>query len=129
MALGSFVPRGDNRRVTMRAAGAINAGEAVKLGTNGVVVAGDGDTVYGFAASTAATGDTIAIYRSGRFSGTAATGFDPDMGDIIALAANHEVDGGSPGNVPLGVVIETDPASGGTVVFEFNEGGVTTATL
>ena len=97
--------------------GAVSAGDPVKLGTNGVAPAGDGDTMFGIAISDGAVGETIAIWRGpGTFKGTAASGVDFAVGDRVYLAASGELDTGSTGNASCGVVVDADPATASTNV-------------
>lgn len=108
---------GPYRSVRMRAASAVTKGHAVKTGTNGVDPAGDGDPMLGIAGSTEDAGDDVLVYfEKKRWKAQLATGFNPDMGDLVALASSSEVDGGTTGDPSCGVVVEKDPASGGEAI-------------
>lgn len=106
--------------------GAVAAGDMVKFGTNGITVAGDGDTVYGVAMSDGAVGETIAVWRGpGTIKVTAASGVNFAVGDRVYAAASGEVDTGSTGNISIGQVVDADPATASTSVFvDFDPYGV-----
>lgn len=112
------------RTVNMRYAGTIAAGDIVKLDTNGVSVAGDGETAWGIAISDGVAGDIKAIWRgSGTFEADAAAGVNFANGDRAYLAAAGEVDTGSATNVSCGVVVDNDPATAGKVIIDFDPWG------
>lgn len=124
MALPNFKILTGNRSVKMTCIAAITQGNPVKLGTNGVDAAGDGDTMFGIAMESGAIGDSISIWRGdGQFSAKAASGVNFAMQDRVYLAASNEVDAGSTGNKSIGVVVDNDPATAGTVIIDFDPWG------
>ena len=116
---GNFTPKYGGFTVNMLVVtAAVEAGDPLKLGTNGVEEAGNGDTLFGIAMSDGAVGDLIAVWRpaDGIFAAPAATGVNFALGDQAYLAANGELDAGSSGNKSCGVVVDFDPASGASEV-------------
>jgi len=73
--------------------------------------------VIGVAGSDAAAGETITVLTAGLFEIDAATGYNAALYDKIYLASASTVDAGTSGDVPIGRVVEADPASGGWVQF------------
>lgn len=97
--------------------GAVTAGDPVKLGTNGITVAGNGDDMFGIAMSDGAIGETIAVWRGhGTFKATAASGVNFAVGDRVYLAASGEIDAGTTGDNSCGIVVDADPATASTDV-------------
>ena len=100
----------------------IAKGDAVKFAAGGVTPAGDGDTVDGFAITTATVGNYVTCVR-GAMSviGRAAAAVDFNVGDQVYIAAaTQTLDTGSVGNKSVGVVVGDDPASAGWVEFRFD---------
>jgi len=93
----------------------INAGEFVKRATNGIEVAGDGDTLHGIAHEDIEPGATgiVEIPVGAIYSVDLATGYDPTFSSKVCLASKNTVDGGTTGNVVAGIVIDEDPVAGG----------------
>lgn len=113
------IPKVGGMTVKMPCAGTVDAGEAVKTGATGVTECGDGDTMFGIALQSGASGDNIAVWFGGIFEGKAAAGTDFGIGDRVYLAAQASgatrFDAGSATNLSAGIVVESDPASGGTI--------------
>lgn len=124
MALPNFAILTGGRSVKMTCLATITQGNPVKLGTNGVDAAGDGATMFGIALESGATGDQISVWRGpGQFTAKAASGVNFAMGDQVYLAASNEVDAGSATNKSIGVVVDNDPATAGTVTIDFDPWG------
>lgn len=118
MALQSFRPiQGNILTIVLPTGEAINEGEAVKLSSNAIVKAGDGETVIGITAASAASGAQCSVYVMGEFEGTAASGVNFAPGDVVYMAASQELDTGSMGNKGVGAVVGTDPSTAGKVRF------------
>ena len=97
-------------RCVMEAVATIVAGDPVKLATNGVDVAGDGDAVFGIAAVDIASGGTGVILTEGTFKVTFAATIV--MGARVAAAASKQVDAGTAADPSCGVVVKADVTSG-----------------
>lgn len=118
------VDSGAARTINMRLTGTVAAGDPVTLGTNGVAKSTNGQTVFGFAAAAGVSGDIIAIYRgNGTYRGTADTGVDFANGDRVYIETNTTLSAGAATERSLGVVVDSDPASAGTVDFDFDPWG------
>lgn len=99
-----------NGRVPMEAVATIVAGDPVKLATNGVDVAGDGDAVFGVAAVDIATGAVGVIETEGVFKVTFAATMV--QGARVVAAAAKKVDAGTSTNPSCGIVVAADVTSG-----------------
>lgn len=90
----------------------------VKLASNKVAPAGDGETVWGVATTKAGTSDLVAVDISptSRYQVTVASGVKLSPGDPAYLAASFEVDAGAQNNVSCGNVVDYDPATAGLAV-------------
>ena len=112
-------PRVGGFTVKTPLAGTVDAGEAVKIATTGATECGDGETMFGIALQSGVSGDTIAVWFGGIFSGTAAAGVDFAIGDRVYLAAQASgltrFDTGSATNLSAGIIVETNPASAGEI--------------
>jgi predicted RecA/RadA family phage recombinase len=97
-------------RCVMEAVATIVAGDPVKLATNGVDVAGDGDAVFGVAAVDIASGSTGTILTEGTFGVT--FGATIVMGARVAAAASKQVDAGTTSDPSCGIVVTADVTSG-----------------
>lgn len=121
MALGSFKPLDGGMTVNILLTATVLAGEMVKLGGT---LAGDGETAYGIAMKSGVSGDTIAVWRGpGRCSGTADTGVNFANGDRVYMQGTQKLDAGSTTNKSVGVVADTDPATAGAVIVDFDPWG------
>jgi len=96
--------------VAIEAVATIAAGDPVKLATNGVDVAGDGDAVFGVAATGAASGDNVTVWTGGIYS--VVFGATIVMGARVAAAASGQVDAGTTADPSCGVVVKADVTSG-----------------
>ena len=95
--------------IVMESTAAIPIHTPVKLTTNGIVAAGDGDEVLGVAAMAAsASGELITVWTQGIFTvrATAARA----MGTRVALNATGGVDAGTSGDAVVGIVVSADIA-------------------
>ena len=99
-----------DKTVVLEAQAAITEGDPVKLATNGCNVAGDGDAVFGVAASSAASGASCVIYTEGVFAPT--FGASIAMGARVAAAASGTVDAGTSSDPTCGIVVKADVTSG-----------------
>lgn len=109
--MGAWVPvANQGGAVVLEAQGAIAAGDPVKLVTNGINVAGDGDTVFGVAASAIASGARGVVWTQGIFS--VSFGASIVMGAPVYAAASGAVDAGSATNIVAGYVVGADATSG-----------------
>lgn len=97
-------------------AAGITAGSFVVLETNGVGVAADSCTtgIFGVAMETAVDNAKISIATQGVFKMDLASGFDPDIGDVVYVATVATVDAGTGSDVSVGIVVYPDPASAAT---------------
>lgn len=123
---GNYRPLdGLDRTVNMIVRGAaVEAGDGAALATDGCDEVGDGEWLFGVFMTDGAIGDEVAVWRGpGRLQCKAATGFNPDRGDPVYCAAGGEVDAGASGNRSAGIVVDADPASGGTVIIDFDPWG------
>lgn len=109
--MGKWIPvSGQSLSINMEATEAIAAGDPVKLATNGIAIAGDGDTVLGVAAANIASGAVGAVWLDGVFSVT--FGASIAMGAVVYAAASGTVDGGTATNITCGLVVDFDATSG-----------------
>jgi len=109
--MGKWNPvSGQSLSINMEATEAISAGDPVKLATNGIAVAGDGDSIIGVAAADIASGAVGAIWLDGVYSVTFAATIA--MGAVVYAAASGQVDGGSATNHVCGLVVDFDATSG-----------------
>lgn len=105
---------GTIKTVKMRVAADVTKDTAVKLGTNGVIPAGDGDDFLGIAMSSESAGGYVLVaYESRIWKVDLAAAYNPDNGDQVALASSGTVDAGTAGDSSAGVIAEDDPATGG----------------
>jgi len=95
-------------------------GDMVTLTSNVLEAVADSNLVgaVGVCATDIAASAYGTVYLTGMFNGEAATGADFGIGDFVYNADATELDTGTNGDVPVGKVVHTDPASGGTVHFE-----------
>ncbi len=105
-----------------KALATIAVGDALKFGSGGVDVAGDGNTVDAFALSGGSSGTYVKCGRGVmQVVGLADTGVNFAAGDQVYLAAGQKLDAGSATNKSLGTCIPgEDPATAGLVVFTFD---------
>jgi len=98
---------------------AVEEGDIVYISSNVLVEGADSCTagVVGIAAEDIAASGTGVVYTAGLFEGTADTGVNFDVGDKVYLASASKLDAGSSSDKPVGMVVEADPASAGTVQF------------
>lgn len=96
--------------VSMEAQATIVAGDPLKLATNGVDIAGDGDAVFGVAATGASSGDNVTVWTEGEYS--VVFGATLAMGARVAAAASKQVDAGTSADPSCGVVVKADVTSG-----------------
>ena len=96
---------------------AINEGEMIEVGTTAKIADGDvAAGVIGVAAADGPANGTVAVYTDGVFDGTATTGVDFAIGDLVYSIAG-KLFAGTTGDIPCGMVVESNPASAGTVRF------------
>ena len=98
---------------------ALEEGDMVTFASNVLVEVADSNTVgaVGVCAQDIAAGAYGTVYTAGVFEGTAATGTDFGHLDEVYNSAADELDGGTTSDVPVGRVVNHDPASGGSVQF------------
>ena len=96
--------------VVLEATETIVAGDPVKLATNGISKSGNGDPVFGVAATDIASGANGSVWTKGIFK--VSFGATLVMGARVAAAASGQVDAGSSADEVVGVVVEADTASG-----------------
>ncbi len=98
----------------------------VKLVSNAVQPAGDGDTVWGVAVTPAASGASVAVDISptSRYQAQAASGVNFAPGDPVYMAASYEIDAGSSSNLSAGNVVDYNPASAGLVILLLTPGAL-----
>jgi len=116
-------PEGESvRRRMLNATGAaLYAGDMVTLSSGELVEVTGSNAVgaVGVCAVDFATGAYGTVYASGMFKGTAKSGVDFGLGDMVYSYDKDTLYTGTSGaTVPVGKVVHTDPASGGTVYFE-----------
>jgi len=109
--MGKWIPLyGQSLSVTLEATEAIAAGDPVKLATNGIAIAGDGEGVFGVAATAIASGAVGTVWLDGVYDVT--FGATVVMGAPVYAAATGTVDAGTATNPAVGIVVDADVASG-----------------
>ena len=110
------------RRRMLNATGAkLYAGDMVTLASNVLVEVTGTNTVgcAGVCVADILTGAYGPIYCSGMFIGTAKSGTDFNIGDLVYSYNIDSLYTGTSGTTtPVGKVVHVNPASGGTVYFE-----------
>ena len=98
---------------------AVEEGDIVYLSSHVLVEGANNCTtgVVGVAAEDIAASATGVVYTAGLFEGTADTSMNFNVGDKVYLASASALDDGSSGDKPVGMVVEANPASAGTVQF------------
>jgi len=99
---------------------ALSEGDMVYIDSNGLLAeVADNNTTgaVGVCCEDIAAGEYGWVYIDGIFKGQAASGVDFSIGDPVYTASASTLDAGSTNDVPVGVVVHTDPSSGGTVYF------------
>lgn len=136
MAVGSVRPISGQTEIAgfkVNASTAINEGEMVTyaVSTGLITAAADPCTtgIIGVAAKSGAVSTIIPVYLNGVFEATAASGVNFAPGAVVYVAASQEIDAGSPSDVSVGVVVDTDPASAGKVRFRLQRSRVTANTI
>lgn len=116
MAAWKLLRGGDVRVLMPAGANITDTFVPVKLASNAVSPAGDGETLWGVAVTEAASGDLVpVIVDNAVFQVQAASGVDLAPGAVVYLAASYEVDAGASGDVSAGVVVDRDPTRAGLV--------------
>lgn len=108
-------------RVTMlNGSTALEEGDMVTLASNVLVEIADSSTVgaIGICAEDIAASSYGTVYISGKFNGSAASGYNGALGDKIYSASASTLDAGSSSDVCVGKIVDVDPASSGTITFE-----------
>lgn len=100
--------------VQIEATEAIAAGDPVKLTTDGIAKAGDGEAIFGVAAADIGSGNLGNVWTQGVFKVTNSSAGSHVMGAKVVLAASGEIDAGSSSDPYCGVVVESDIATSGT---------------
>lgn len=100
---------------------ALSEGDMVYIDSNGLMAEVGNNNTTGAAGVlledvAASAYGWVAI--DGIFKGQAASGVDFKVGDPVYTASDSTLDAGSTNDVPVGIVVHTDPASGGTVYFK-----------
>lgn len=98
---------------------ALEEGDMVTFSSNVLVEVADSNTVgaIGICAQDIAAGAYGTVYTAGVFQGTAATGTDFGHLDEVFNAGASTLDAGTANDIPVGRVVDHDPASGGAVKF------------
>lgn len=106
--------------------GGVTKGDFVKVSSNTIVAATDGTDCAGVALATYAANETgVVIYGPIIVKTTAATGVNLGLLDVCYLASATTVDAGSQNNKSCGRVVESDPATAGTVYMVLHTPGLT----
>ena len=106
--------------------GGVTKGQFVIVSSNTVVAATDGSACAGVALTTAASGAYVeVIYGPVIIKTTAASGVNFGHLDVCYIATATTVDTGATTNKSCGRVVETDPATAGTVYMLLHTPGLT----
>lgn len=137
MAVGSCRPVYANTEIAgfkVNASTAVEEGDLVTyaVSTGLITSAADSCTtgVIGVAAKSGAVSTIIPVYLNGVFEVTASANLAP--GNVVYVAGSagaQTVDGGSMSDVSVGVVVDTDPVSGGKLRFRLQRSRVTANTI
>ena len=107
-------------RVTMlNGSTALEEGDMVTLSSNVLVEIADSSTVgaVGVCAEDIAASSYGTVYLSGKFTGSAASGYNGALGDKLYAASASTLDGGTGSDIAVGKIVDIDPASSGTITF------------
>lgn len=112
----NIIHGGDNRFTGTAGTGGATSGEMVMWSSGTIVAATDGSAICGIALNTASAGETVTVIDAPAVVRlTAASGVNFAPGDKAYVATSTTLDAGSTGNKSAGIIVNTDPASGGVL--------------
>lgn len=137
MAVGSVRPAYGQTEIAsfkVNASTAIEEGDMVTftVSTGLIAAAANNCTtgIIGVAAKSGAVSTFIPVYLNGVFEATASSDLAPGAVAYVAGSAGAQtIDGGSMSDVSVGVIVDTDPASGGKARFRLQRSRVTANTI